>query len=116
MALSNGERQRRWRVGWRRRLLAVADQGRMIGSEHLTEENVSHISTRPGQAHFALPGAVNTCRECLHWLSKGERTSIGLLKDAICWKARQSIRRPIPVPHTAQACKHFAANPTPPAI
>jgi hypothetical protein len=114
--LSNVERQRRWRVGWRKRLLAVAEQARMVGSEHLTDENVSYIMTKPGQAHFARVDTKLTCRECDHWLSKGERTTVGLLKDALCRKARLAMKDPPPVPHSAWACKHFEANPTPPAI
>jgi hypothetical protein len=88
----------------------------MIGSEHLTEESVSHIMTKPGQAHFARVDTDKTCRECEHWLSKGERTTIGLLKDARCRKALQWVKDTPPVPHSAWACKHFEASPTPPAI
>jgi hypothetical protein len=90
----------------------------MIGSEHLTEESVSYIMTKPGQAHFARVDTSNTCRECTWWLNpKGERTNAGLLKPARCKKALLSTPAPMSeVPHSAWACKHFAANPTPPAI
>jgi hypothetical protein len=89
----------------------------MVGSQHLTEENVFHVATKPGQAHFACDNQ-HTCRECVHWLNqKGERTRLGLLKPARCKKALLTTPDPMPeVPHSAWACKHFAANPTPPAI
>jgi hypothetical protein len=97
--------------------LTLEEVTRMIGSEHLTEESVSYIMTKPGQAHFARVDTSNTCRECAHWLSKGERTNAGLLKDARCRKALLMSAGKLPeVPHTAWACKHFEANPTPPAI
>jgi len=90
----------------------------MVGSEHLTEENVSYIMTKPGQAHFARVDTTNTCRECVYWLNpKGERTRLGLLKPARCKKALLTTPAPMPeVPHSAWACKHFEANPTPPPI
>jgi hypothetical protein len=89
----------------------------MVGSEHLTEESVSHIMTKPGQAHFARVDASNTCRECAQWLNpKGHRNQTGLLIDAQCLKALAMMRDPPPVPHSAWACKHFEANPTPPPI
>jgi hypothetical protein len=89
----------------------------MIGSEHLTAESVSHIMTLPGQAHFARVDTQNTCRECLHWGRKVERNGIGNLKPARCQKALRLTSADLPpVPHSARACKHFEANPTPPAI
>jgi hypothetical protein len=89
----------------------------MVGSEHLTEENVSYIMTKPGQAHFARVDTSKTCRECVYWLSKGERTNAGLLKPAQCRKALLMSPGELPaVPHQAWACKHFEANPTPPPI
>jgi hypothetical protein len=90
----------------------------MVGSEHLTDENVSFIMTKSGQAHFARVDTSNTCRECVHWLNqKGERTNAGLLKPAQCRKALLMTSGDLPViPHSAWSCKHFEANPTPPAI
>jgi hypothetical protein len=85
----------------------------MVGSLHLTLENLNHIVTLPGQAHFAMVDGKNTCRECAHWLTKGERKLNLLLKDAQCGKA---LKDSPPVPYRAWACKHFEANPTPPAI
>jgi hypothetical protein len=74
--------------------------------------------TKPGQAHFARVDTSNTCRECVYWLNpKGERTNAGLLKPALCRKALLMSTGKLPeVPHQAQACKHFEANLTPPAI
>ena len=93
---------------------SAAAMGPMVGSEHLTEESVSHIMTKPGQAHFARVDTDNTCRECNHWLNqKGERTNAGLLKPAQC---RKALSESPPVPHSARACKHFEASLTPPAI
>jgi hypothetical protein len=89
----------------------------MVGSEHLTSESVSYIMTKPGQAHFARVDTTNTCRECAHWANqRGERNKIGLLRDARCRKALQRLKDPPPVPHSAWACKHFAASPIPPPI
>jgi hypothetical protein len=90
----------------------------MVGSEHLTEENVSYIMTKPGQAHFAVLNTSNTCRECKSWLNpKGERNHLGNLKPARCQKALRLTSANLPeVPHSAWACKHFEASPTPPAI
>jgi hypothetical protein len=89
----------------------------MVGSLHLTEENLNHIATKPGQAHFAIDNT-HTCRECAHWLNReGARTPIGLLREGRCQKALLMTAGRLPtVPHSAWACKHFAANPTPPAI
>jgi hypothetical protein len=89
----------------------------MVGSQHLTEENVFHVATKPGQAHFACDNQ-HTCRECAHWLNqKGVRDRKGNLKPARCKKALLSTLDPTPeVPHSAWACRHFEANPTPPAI
>jgi len=44
VALSNVERQRRWRVGWRKRLLAVADHGR-LGTFDRGERLLHHDQT-----------------------------------------------------------------------
>jgi hypothetical protein len=89
----------------------------MVGSLHLTEENILQVATLPGQAHFAI-NTDNTCRECVHWSNhRGERTRLGLLKPALCRKALRMSPDKLPeVPHQARACKHFEANPTPPAI
>jgi len=89
----------------------------MVGSEHLTDENVSFIMTKPGQAHFARD-ASQTCRECTWWMNRtGSRDRMGILKPARCEKALLMSRESLPeVPHSAWACKHFEANPTPPAI
>jgi hypothetical protein len=89
----------------------------MVGSEHLTEENVSYLATKPGQAHFARVDTNNTCRECEHWANqRGEKDRIGLLKPARCQKARQHLKNPPPIPHNAIACRHFEASPNPPAV
>jgi hypothetical protein len=89
----------------------------MVGLEHLTDESVSYIMTKPGQAHFARVDTTNTCRECKSWLSKGQRDSKGNLKPAHCKKALLMTSGKLPeVPHSAWACKHFEASPTPPAI
>jgi hypothetical protein len=88
----------------------------MVGAEHLTEENVSHLATKPGQAHFAVDDK-HTCRECEHWANqRGERTRLGLLKEARCRKALQSLKDIPPVPHSAKACRHFEPNPHPPTV
>jgi hypothetical protein len=88
----------------------------MVGSLHLTDENVAQIVTLPGQAHFAIDGR-HTCRECAHWASKGQRDPKGNLKPAHCRKARLMSPEPLPeIPYRAWACKHFEASPTPPAI
>jgi hypothetical protein len=86
----------------------------MVGSDHLTGENVFHLATKPGQAHFAAD-INHTCRECEHWANqRGERTRLGLLKEARCRKALQHLPNPPPVAHTAWACRHFTPSPNPP--
>ena len=89
----------------------------MVGSLHLTDENLVHVATLPGQAHFAILDTTYTCRECEYWANqRGERNHLGNLKEARCRKALIYLRNPPPIPHHARACKHFAASPTPPAI
>jgi hypothetical protein len=88
----------------------------MVGSLHLTEENVAWIVTLPGQAHFAVDGQ-HTCRECAHWANqRGDRDPKGNLKPAQCLKALLAMRDAPEIPYRAWACKHFEASPTPPAI
>jgi hypothetical protein len=88
----------------------------MVGTEHLTDENLTHLATKPGQAHFAVDDQ-HTCRECGHWANqRGERDRLGLLKEARCRKALQWLQDPPPVPHNAIACRHFEAAPHPPAV
>ena len=88
----------------------------MVGSQHLTGENLNHLVTLPGQAHFAIVDSKNTCRECLHWLSKGERDPKGNLKPARCQKALTFLKDPPPVSHRAYAGRHCDAAPSPPSI
>jgi hypothetical protein len=89
----------------------------MVGSLNLTAENLLHIATLPGQAHFAVDNQ-HTCRECAHWMNqKGERDPKGNLKPALCRKARLMSSGRLPeIPYRAWACKHFEASPTPPPI
>ena len=91
----------------------------MVGSKYLTDENVLHLATVAGQAHFACD-ANHTCRECLEWSNmRGERNHLGNLKAARCRKAlllsanRDGIP---PIPHGAIACRHFALNTAAPTI
>ena len=89
----------------------------MVGTLNLTGENVSHIMTKPGQAHFARVDTSNTCRECLQWVNqKGERDSQGNLKEARCQKALRALNNPPPIPHNAWACRHFELNTAAPTI
>lgn len=90
----------------------------MVGTLHLTDENISHIMTKAGQAHFARVDTANTCRECEHWANqRGERDHKGLLREARCRKALQLTSGNLPpIPHSAWACKHFEAARNPPPI
>ena len=89
----------------------------MVGTDHLTGENVSHILTKAGQAHFARVDTTSTCRECLLWANqRGERDSRGNLREARCRKALQHLGNPPPIPHSARACKHFVLNTHAPTI
>jgi hypothetical protein len=85
----------------------------MVGLPHLTGENLNHIVTLPGQAHFAIADGKNTCRECVHWLTKGERKPNNILKDARC---RKALKDSPEIPYRAWACRHFEASLTPPPI
>ena len=86
----------------------------MIGSQFLTDSNLSHLATEPGQAHFAS-NANHTCRECLHWANqRGERAKHGILKPARCRKALEHLKDPPPIPHSATSCRHFQAAANPP--
>ena len=89
----------------------------MVGTEHLTFENLSHLATKPGQAHFADPTINHTCRECVHWPNqRAERDKYLNLKPARCRKAAQHLKDPPPIPHDARACRHFEPAPAPPPI
>jgi hypothetical protein len=90
----------------------------MLGSPYLTMDTPEKTVTYPGQAHFAIPGATRTCRECMEWDNlRGRRDQAGLLRPAHCRKAARLSRTPLPeVPHKASECRHFTANPNPPPI
>jgi hypothetical protein len=89
----------------------------MVGSLNLTSENLNHIVTLPGQAHFAILNGKNTCRECLKWDNRtGDRTPARLLKPARCLKALEHLENPPPIPHSAYACRHFELNTLAPLV
>jgi hypothetical protein len=87
----------------------------MVGSEHLTEENLAYLATKPGQAHFAIDDQ-HTCRECEHWANQRGERSKRILKEARCRKALQWLKDSPPIPHSAIACRHFTPSPNPPPV
>jgi len=53
--------------------------------------------------------AGKSCRECQYWLHAGYLES-GMIKKAVCNKFQSlmsPMRRGIPIPHYAPACKYF---------
>ena len=78
-----------------------------------------------GQASWADPASEFTCRQCIHWSRPGERIARSRYnyfnKFELLPRPCQLARRLNPeinaaVPHSAQACTHFQANPAPPPI
>ena len=88
----------------------------MVGLSYLVNSDPTQLATYPGQAHFATDGN-HTCRECVHWANqRGERTKYELSR-ARCQKAVQMMGEDTtPIPHNANACRHFQAAPAPPVI
>lgn len=84
----------------------------MIGSKHLIAPD--YVETRPGQAHFVVPGATRTCRECVFWDGKGY-DPWGKLRSARCLKAQSLILggRIRNIPHNALECRYFEIQPFP---
>ena len=80
--------------------------------------------TYAGQATWCDPASEFTCRQCAHWSRPGERVSrtrwrtLGNqheLAPRPCALARRlNPEINAAVPHSAQACQHFQANPAPP--
>jgi hypothetical protein len=78
----------------------------MIGSKYLIGETIQQGITFPGQAHFALPNSSKICRDCWWWSPRHAGA-----KKAVCSKAAQLMRGPLPPPHVpryATACKYYA--------
>ena len=82
-------------------------------------------STYEGQASWADPATCNTCRECRFWSVTDERVARSRydyfgkheLKPRRCALARRLNHEiTTAVPHYAQACSQFQANPEPPPV
>jgi hypothetical protein len=76
----------------------------MIGSQHLTLTQAAQIDTYPGQAHFAIPDARETCWRCRFWDARSDRE-----QHAVCLKAQRLTpgRRTQKVPWNARVCRYF---------
>jgi hypothetical protein len=86
-----------------------------LGTSYLIGRTLAENVTEPGQADWARPDAVETCRLCLFWSgAKRDRWARSSRRSAA--KARQLLpgRRLPPVPHYAHSCRFFERNPSPP--
>jgi len=87
----------------------LKDEGHL--HQPYSEERRAQLDlTLPGQAHFAVPGSPNTCRECESWGGgRLRRDKTGALLHQRCRKARALMHGAPPafIPHTAIACMFF---------
>jgi len=69
-----------------------------------------------GMAHFANTGPDGeTCRFCDHFVERSQHQ--GALKPGKCGKYKALMGAYGPsIPHTANACRYFQKNETPPAL
>lgn len=101
----------------------------LVEENHLTVPNpklqAQIAASHAGMAHFAATGPQGaTCRECKFWNhtkhdyhAKGGKHR-GAIKDVPCNKYRSLMggRVGAKVPASAQACKYFDRNETPPLL